>query len=42
MNNVTVFQLYLERCIGQVFDDLPLHFYQVFLGHAISLRSRNP
>ena len=33
--HVTVFELYPERCVGEVLDDLTLHFYQVFLCHPI-------
>lgn len=35
-HDMTVFELYPERCIGEVLDNLSLHFYQVFLRHPIS------
>lgn len=35
-HDMTIFQLYPERCIGKVLDNLSLHFYQVFLRHPIS------
>jgi len=34
--DMTVFELYPERCIGEVLDNLSLHFYQIFLCHPIS------
>ena len=35
-HDMTVFELYPERCIGEVLDNLSLHFNQVFLRHPIS------
>src|SRR4029453_3650067 len=32
-NDMTVLQLYPERCIRQHLQDLPLHLYRVFLCH---------
>ena len=34
MDNVTVFQLDLEGRVGEVLNDLTLHFDDVFLGHS--------
>ena len=41
-HDMTIFELYPERCIGKVFDNLSLHFYQVFLRHPISPKNRSP
>ena len=35
-HDMPVFELYPERCVGEVLDNLPLHFYQIFLRHPIS------
>jgi hypothetical protein len=33
---MTIFELYPERCVGEILDNLALHFNQVFLCHPIS------
>lgn len=40
-NDMAVFQLYPERCIGEVFQNLTLHFNSVFLRHAVPLARCN-
>ncbi len=42
VNNVPIFQLNLESCIGEVLDDLSLHLNQIFLRHPISPRAPTP
>jgi hypothetical protein len=39
---MTVFELHPEGGIGEVLDNLALHFDQVFLCHPISPISRSP
>lgn len=39
---VTIFELYPERCVGEILDNLTLHFNQVFLCHPISPGFRSP
>ena len=40
--HMTVFELYPERCVGEILDHLTLHFNQVFLCHPISPEFRSP
>ena len=37
-NHVSVFELHAKRCIRQGFDNLTLHFDDIFLGHSYSAR----
>lgn len=40
--HMTVFEFYPERCVGEILDNLTLHFNQVFLCHPISPGIRSP